>query len=150
MSYLLLAGVVLQGDADKALGAVVDELEALDIAFVQQDLSDALLHVGSGNIDGLMLGAVRVADAGEHIRNGICDVHGMFSSSFEVTANRLFRWRGIAANWGIPSDLSPSETKLRGIHTFLCEQRKVSKEKLFVAKHPLCSRLGMSSQKDFT
>ena len=85
---LLLAGVVLQGDADDALGAVVDELEALDIALVQENLSDALLHVGSGDVDGLMLGAVRVADAGQHIRNGVCDVHGMFSSSFEVTALR--------------------------------------------------------------
>jgi hypothetical protein len=74
---LLLAGVVLQGNADDALGAVVDELEALDIALVQQDLSNALFHVGSGDVDGLMLGAVRVADAGEHIRNGICDMHGL-------------------------------------------------------------------------
>src|SRR5699024_6132203 len=43
---LLLAGVVLQGNADNALGAVVDELEVLDIALVQQDLRDGLLHVG--------------------------------------------------------------------------------------------------------
>src|SRR5699024_2625825 len=72
---LLLAGVVLQGDTDDTLGAVVDELEALDIALVQQDLSNALLHVGSRNVDGFMLGVVRVADAGEHIRNRIGDMH---------------------------------------------------------------------------
>ena len=33
---LLLASAVLQGDADNALGAVVDQLEVLDVAFIQQ------------------------------------------------------------------------------------------------------------------
>ena len=73
---LLLAGLdVLQGDADDALGPVADGLEVLDIALVQQNLGDGLLHVGSGDIHGVMLGVVRVADAGEHIRNGIGDLH---------------------------------------------------------------------------
>ena len=83
---LLLAAVILQGNADDALGAVVDELEALNIALVQQDLRNGLLHVGSGNVDSGMLGAVRVADAGEHIRNGICDVHDSLPP-FRVTGN---------------------------------------------------------------
>ena len=69
------AGVVLQGDADGALSTVVNDLEGLDVALVQQDLSDALLHVGSGNIHGLVLGIVGVADTGEHIGNRISDVH---------------------------------------------------------------------------
>ena len=38
---------------------IVDELEALDIALVQQNLSNALFHVGGGDVDGLMLGAGR-------------------------------------------------------------------------------------------
>ena len=75
---LLLAGVVLQGNADNALGAVVDELEVLDIALVQQDLRDGLLHVGRRHVHGVMLGVVRVADAGEHIRNGIRNVHDVY------------------------------------------------------------------------
>jgi hypothetical protein len=33
-------------------------VEALDVALVQQNLSNALLHVGGGNIDGLVLCAV--------------------------------------------------------------------------------------------
>ena len=72
----LLAAIVLQSDADDALSAVVDQLEVLDITLVQQDLSDSLLHVGSGHIHGGMLRRVRVANAGEHIRNRISDMHG--------------------------------------------------------------------------
>ena len=37
------------GRGNYALGAVVNDLIALDIAFCQQDLSDGLLHVGSGH-----------------------------------------------------------------------------------------------------
>ena len=72
---LLLAGTILQSDADHALSAVVNELEALDLALIQQDLSDGLLHVGSRHIDRIMLGVVRVADTGQHIRNRISDLH---------------------------------------------------------------------------
>jgi len=75
---LLLAGIVLQGDADDALGTIVDELEVLDIALIQQDLSDALLHVGGRDVNGLMLGIVGVADTGQHIGNRISDVHTCF------------------------------------------------------------------------
>ena len=69
---------------DLALCAVVHDLEVLDIALVQQDLSDALLHVGSGDVHGVVLGADGVADAGEHIRDWICDMHGDGSSYFRV------------------------------------------------------------------
>ena len=34
--------------------------------------------VGRGDVHGVMLGVVRVADAGEHIRNGISDVHDVY------------------------------------------------------------------------
>ena len=114
---LLLAGVVLQGDADGALSTVVNDLEGLDVALVQQDLSDALLHVGSGNIHGLVLGIVGVADTGEHIGNRISDVHTCSSSYFRVTGRCLLRQRGITDNLVrrpsrrrclITSDLSPS------------------------------------------
>ena len=58
-----------------ALGTVVHQLEGLDVTLVQQDLGNGLLHVGCGDVDGVMLGVVRVADTGEHIRNGIGNVH---------------------------------------------------------------------------
>ena len=97
---LLLAGIVLQGDADNALGTVVDNLEGLNVALIQQDLSDALLHVGSRNVDGLVLGVVGVADTGQHIGNRISDVHTNVSSYFRVTGSRLLRQRGITDNLG--------------------------------------------------
>ena len=50
-----LTGKVLQLDADDALGAVLDDFVALDVAFVEQDLCDGLLQVGSGHINGLVL-----------------------------------------------------------------------------------------------
>ena len=81
---LLLAGVVLQRDVDHALQAVVLHGEALDVALIQQDLSNALLHVGSGDIHGFMLGVVCVADAGQHIRNRIGDMHGLFLLFIEL------------------------------------------------------------------
>ena len=75
---LFLAGKVLQLDADDALGAVLDDFVALDVAFVEQDLCDGLLQVGSGHIDGLVLCRVCIADARQHIGNGISDLHGLF------------------------------------------------------------------------
>ena len=85
---LFLAGEVFQGDADDALGAVVDELIALDVAFVQKDLGDGLLHFGRGHVHGLMLGRTGVADAGQHICDGVGDLHLGFPPSFRVTAVR--------------------------------------------------------------
>ena len=39
---LLFAGEVLEGNPDDALGAVLDDLEGLDIALIQEDLGDGL------------------------------------------------------------------------------------------------------------
>ena len=75
---LFLAGKVLQLDADDALGAVLDDFVALDVAFVEQDLRDCLLQVGSRHIDGLVLCRVCIADARQHIGNGISDLHVCF------------------------------------------------------------------------
>lgn len=49
----------------------------LDEGYIKnfQLIDDGLLHIGRGDVHGVMLGVVRVADAGEHIRNGIRDVH---------------------------------------------------------------------------
>ena len=75
----LVLAIVLQGDVDRALGTIVNDLIALDVALVQQNLSDALLHVGSRDINGVVLCTVGVADAGQHIRNRIGDMHGKSS-----------------------------------------------------------------------
>ena len=89
---LLLAGEILEGDADDALGAVVDNLEALDLAFIEKDLSNCLLHLRCGDIDSFMLRYTGVADAGQHICNGVCDLHNFFS---------FFRsYRGLALGFG--------------------------------------------------
>ena len=81
---LLLAGEILQRDADDALGSVVNELIGLDVALVQQDLDDRLLHLGGGDIDGFMLGGAGIADTCEHVGNGIGDLHLGISSLLEL------------------------------------------------------------------
>ena len=60
---------------DHALRTIVNDLIVFDVTLVQQNLCNRLLHVGSGNIHGFVLRVVRIADAGQHIRNRISDVH---------------------------------------------------------------------------
>ena len=64
-----LLAVVLQRHPDDALKAVIDELIGLDVSLVHKNLSDALLHVGGGNVNGVMLGTVGIADAGWILKN---------------------------------------------------------------------------------
>ena len=45
------------------------------LLIIKNKRGNGLLHVGSGDIHGVMLCVVRVADAGEHIRNGIGNLH---------------------------------------------------------------------------
>ena len=72
---LLALAEVLQRDVDHALGAVVLDGEGLDVALVEQDLRNGLLEVGSGDVDRRVLRVVGIADAGQHVRNGIGDLH---------------------------------------------------------------------------
>ena len=65
----------VQGDVNDALVAIVNQLEGLDVALVQQDLSNSLLQVGSRDIHGFVLRRVRVTDSGQHICYGIGDLH---------------------------------------------------------------------------
>ena len=69
---------VLQGDVDHALFAILFDGIGLDIAFVEQDLRDVLLQVGSGNINGFVLCRIRVPDTGQHICYGIGDLHVIY------------------------------------------------------------------------
>ena len=72
---LLLLSQVLQGDVDDALVAIVNDGVGLDVALVQQDLSNSLLQVGSRNINSFVLCRVSVPDSGQHICYGIGDLH---------------------------------------------------------------------------
>ena len=75
---LFLASEILQLDADDTLGTVFNDLEGLDVAFVEQDLCDCLLQVGSRDIHRLMFCRVCIPDTGQHIGNGISDLHLFF------------------------------------------------------------------------
>ena len=72
---LLLLSQVLQGDVDDALVAIVNDGVGLDVALVQQDLSNSLLQVGSRYIHSVVLSRVGVPDSGQHICYGIGDLH---------------------------------------------------------------------------
>ena len=60
---------------DDALIAVVHQSVGLDVAFVQQNLSNGLLQVGSRNIDSFVLCRVSIPNTGQHICYGVSDVH---------------------------------------------------------------------------
>ena len=85
---LLLAGEILEGDADDALGAVLDQLEGLDVALSQKDLSDSLLHLGSGDVNSVVLGGAGIADTGQHVGDGVGDLH-FLSSLLELPLSRF-------------------------------------------------------------
>ena len=80
----LLLAQILQGDVNDALVAVVLQREGLDVALIQQNLGNGLLQVGSGDIHGFVLCAVRIADAGQHVCYGIGDLH-VYILLIEVT-----------------------------------------------------------------
>jgi hypothetical protein len=69
VNNLLLAGSVLEGNTNDALLAVLNDLEILNITFLEKDLSDGLLEVGCGNIYRFMLSVVSISNSGKHICN---------------------------------------------------------------------------------
>ena len=99
----LVLAVVLQGDVNNALGTIVNDLIALDIALIQQDLSNALLHVGGGNVNGVVTGTVGVADTGEHIRNGIGDMHSVNPPNLELRSFLRFGHEVSLPIWSVPT-----------------------------------------------
>ena len=56
------------------VGGVVDELEALDVAFVLKDPRDVGLQPRRRHIDARVLGGHGVADPREHVGNRICHI----------------------------------------------------------------------------
>lgn len=58
-------------DGEDTLFVVVGDDEVEDEAFVFEDLSDGDFDIGSGDFDFIMEDGIGIADAGEHIGNGI-------------------------------------------------------------------------------
>ena len=56
----------------------INELEALDVAFLEKNFGDGLLHLGIRDVHGFVPSAASVADAGQHIGDGIGDLHLCF------------------------------------------------------------------------
>jgi hypothetical protein len=71
----LAAGAVLERDADGLLDVGVDDLEAVHEPLVGQDAHDGHLHPRRGNVHGLVLGHLGVADARQEIGDRIRHAH---------------------------------------------------------------------------
>src|SRR5215470_112693 len=72
----LVAGAVLEIDAQRVLLVVVQHAEVLDEPLVLQQLGDTHLEPGGRDVDLLVLGVAGVADAGQQIGDGIA-AHGL-------------------------------------------------------------------------
>src|SRR5687767_6492501 len=76
-----LAGVVLEADLDHRLAVVVAHGEVLDVALVLQHLGDGLLHFRCRHDHAHLLRRLRVADAGQHVGDGITHAHVLAPTS---------------------------------------------------------------------
>src|SRR5574341_2407550 len=74
--HLLVGGTVLEVHAQRPLLRILEQPEVLDEALVLQDLRDAHFQARGGDVDLLVLGAARVADAREHVGDRIAP-HGL-------------------------------------------------------------------------
>src|SRR3954453_2123434 len=71
---------VLQADGDQLAGMVLGgrhDLEGVDVALFAQDPRHLALELGRGDLDRLVRGVDRVADAREEIRDGVGHGHGL-------------------------------------------------------------------------
>src|SRR6185369_5257327 len=76
-----LAGVVLEADLDHGMAVLVADREVLDVALVLQDLGDGALHLRGGHEHADLLRRLRVADAGQHVGDGITHAHDFAPTS---------------------------------------------------------------------
>src|ERR1700674_2517439 len=70
-----LAGVVLEPDFDDGLAFEVAHREVLDVALVLQHLRDGALHLRCRHHDAHLFGGLRVANAGQHVGDGVTHAH---------------------------------------------------------------------------
>ena len=64
---------VAEGEGDGAVGLV--DFEAGDVTELLHDAGYVGLHPGDGHRDLFEAGLLGVADAGEHVRDGVCHTH---------------------------------------------------------------------------
>src|SRR5262249_14807439 len=69
--HLLVAGPVLEVHAQRALLLVLDDPVVLDEPFFLEELGDPDLQLGGRDVHLLVLGAVRVANAGQEVGDRI-------------------------------------------------------------------------------
>src|SRR4051812_35601101 len=82
------AGVVLQRDLELALRAVGAHREAVDVALVLQHLRDRDLQLRRRHRDDRLLDELRIADARQHVGDGITHAH----TGISFAARRLTSW----------------------------------------------------------
>src|SRR5688572_12047413 len=70
-----LAGVVLEADLERAHAFQLAHCEVLDVALVLQHLRDRRLYLAGGHRHRLLLRALPVADARQHVGDGIGHTH---------------------------------------------------------------------------
>src|SRR5919107_1646552 len=75
-------GAVLQRDHEPPLHAAAALGNALDVALLLQDAGDLRLHLGVRDLDRVVLGHVRVADARQEIRYRIVNRHSYLPTRF--------------------------------------------------------------------
>src|SRR5579872_2994247 len=72
---LLALRAVLEADLDLVLRRLLNDIEALHESFAVEDFANLDLKVGAGNLQRVVVGAVRIADARQQVRDrigGVC------------------------------------------------------------------------------
>src|SRR5216683_1665728 len=87
-----LVRVVLEDHGQDALLAVLLGRDLADEALVAQHLADALLDFAAGQVDLLQAGALRVADPGQQVRDGIGHAHVTTSGPPYLAGDRRAGW----------------------------------------------------------
>src|SRR5215207_5979806 len=78
----LPVGTVLELDHEDLLGPCALLREVLDVALFLQDAGYVCLHLGVGDLGGVVLGHLRVADPREEVRYGIVNRHLFLPTRF--------------------------------------------------------------------
>ena len=75
-----LAAIIFDFDSESALGAFSGNSKITDVTFFFENGSNSSLLIGRGHDNFFQPGASGIADAGEHIGDGILHTHFMLSS----------------------------------------------------------------------
>ena len=70
-----MALAVLQRDVEGLLGGRILDLVASDVTLLADDAGNLDQNLGGGHGDLSLVGGVRVANARQHVRNGIGNLH---------------------------------------------------------------------------